>query len=366
MSEGELVEEQEETTSIEDKFFGVKTRHGVKSAEPSSEEEDGLQVEIVDDTPPEEVKPRKRTKELAEPDVKYDDGFTDDELKTYSKGVQKRINQLRAINHADKRKTGEAHRMRDEAVRLAKAQQQKLQEYESLLAKGQNAIIESSKGKAQVELETAKKELKKAHEEGDADKLVTSQEQLSAAQAQIRDMEQREQRLKRTLAQQQAVAKQQAAQPQRPVQQQQQQRAVVSEDQQNWMRENPWFQPEAKQGQSINPMHMEMTAVGLAIHQNLFNEGVTANTDPNRYYSEVDRRMRERFPDYSGFEDAREERSTPPRQRGSTAVVAPSPNRNNGAKTRKVSLTKTQEALAKRLGITNEQYAESMLKQEAG
>ena len=186
MSEGELVEEQEETTSIEDKFFGVKTRHGVKSAEPSSEEEDGLQVEIVDDTPPEEVKPRKRTKELAEPDVKYDDGFTDDELKTYSKGVQKRINQLRAINHADKRKTGEAHRMRDEAVRLAKAQQQKLQEYERLLAKGQNAIIESSKGKAQVELETAKKELKKAHEEGDADKLVTSQEQLSAAQAQIR------------------------------------------------------------------------------------------------------------------------------------------------------------------------------------
>ena len=250
MSEGELVEEQEETTSIEDKFFGVKTQHGVKSAEPSSEEEDGLQVEIVDDTPPEEVKPRKRTKELAEPDVKYDDGFTDDELKTYSKGVQKRINQLRAINHADKRKTGEAHRMRDEAVRLAKAQQQKLQEYESLLAKGQNAIIESSKGKAQVELETAKKELKKAHEEGDADKLVTSQEQLSAAQAQIRDMEQREQRLKRTLAQQQAVAKQQAAQPQQPVRQQQQQRAVVSEDQQNWMRENPWFQPEAKQGQS--------------------------------------------------------------------------------------------------------------------
>ena len=237
-----------------------------------------------------------------------------------------------------------------------------------MLAKSQTAIIESSKGKAQVELETAKKELKKAHEEGDADKLVTSQEQLSAAQAQIREMEQRNHKLKRTVARQEETAKafvQQAAQ-QRPPVQQQQQRAVVSEDQQNWMRENPWFQPEAKQGQSINPMHMEMTAVGLAIHQNLFNEGITANTDPNRYYSEVDRRMRERFPDYSGFEDAREERSTPPRQRRSTAVVAPSPNRNNGAKTRKVSLTKTQEALAKRLGITNEQYAESMLKQEAG
>ena len=365
MSEGEIEEQEEISTSVEDKFFGVKTQHGVKSAEPPSEEGEGLEVEIIDDTPFDEVKPRKRTKELAEPDVKFDDGFTDDELKTYSKGVQKRINQLRAINHSDRRKVGEAQRMRDEAVTVAKAQQQKIQEYESLLAKGQTAIIESNKGKAQVELDTAKKELKKAHEEGDADKLVQSQEQLSAAQAQIRDMEAREQNLKRTLIKQQEAAKQRAAQQQHQQQQPQpQQQVEVSQDQKNWMNKNTWFQPQVQPGQAINPMHKEMTAIGLAIPDNLFHEGITANIDPERYYSEVDRRMRVRFPDY--FEESREERSTPPRQRSSTNVVAPSSNRNNGAKTRKVSLTKTQEALAKRLGVTSEQYAEQMLKQEIG
>jgi hypothetical protein len=368
MSENEV---EETLTSTEDKFFGVKTQHG-QAAENSPSEEEGateLEVEVIDDTPAEEKKPQKRSRELAEPDVKYDDGFTDDELKGYSKNVQKRINQLRAVNHSDKRKVGEAQRMRDEAVKLAKAQQQKLKEYESLLAKGQSAIIQQTKGKAEVELQTAKKELKKAHEEGDADALVESQSQLSAAQARIREMETREQQLKRTLTQQQAAAKQQQAAAQQRAQQppsQPQPQVELSSEQRQWNEKNPWFQPQGKPGQPVEPLHKEMTAVGLAIHDNLFHEGVTAHSDPQRYYSEVDRRMRERFPDYSGFQDGREERSTPSRQRSNTTVVAPSTNRNNGAKTRKVSLTKTQEALAKRLGITNEQYAEQMLRQEVG
>ena len=362
MSEEET-QTEETSTSTEDKFFGVKTQHSVQNAETSSEDEDSLQVEIVDDTPPAEVRPKKRTKELAEPNVRYDDGFTDDELKTYSKGVQKRINQLRAINHSDKRKVGEAQRMRDEAVNLAKAQHQKLKEYETLLSQGQTAIVQQSKGKAEVELESAKKGLKKAHEEGDADALVQSQEQLSAAQAQIREMTAREAKLKQQRNVAAATAKQQQAQPQQAAPQQ---RAEVSEDQKNWMKENPWFQPQAQPGHPVNPMHKEMTAIGLAIHDNLFHEGITANTDPDRYYSEVDRRMRERFPDYKAFGEEREERSTPHRQRSNTTVVAPSTSRNNGAKTRKVTLTKTQEALAKRLGVTTEQYAEQMLKQEVG
>ena len=131
------------------------------------------------------------------------------------------------------------------------------------------------------------------------------------------------------------------------------------------------FQPNPVNGQ-IDPLHKEMTAVGLAIHDNLFHEGITAAGDPQRYYAEVDQRMRQRFPDYSGFEQAevvgevQEERSAPQRQRSNTTVVAPSTTRNNGAKTRKVELTKTQAALAKRLGITNEHYAEQLLKQEVG
>ena len=369
MSEAETETEVQPPTSPEDKFFGVKTQHS-RNAEPASDEaeKNQMEVEVIDDTPPDEKKPVKRTKELAEPNVKFDDGFTDEELKTYSKGVQKRINQLRAINHSDRRRVGEAQRMRDEAVTVAQAQQKKLQEYESLLANSQGAIIQSSKGKAQAELDSAEKELKKAHEEGDADKLVESQKQLAAATARIHEMEQREQKYKQVQQVQKRKQEELAKQPQQP---QAQQRVQVSPQQQKWNSENPWFQPNPVNGQ-IDPLHKEMTAVGLAIHDNLFHEGITAAGDPQRYYVEVDRRMRQRFPDYSGFEQAevveevQEERSAPQRQRSNTTVVAPSTNRNNGAKTRKVELTKTQAALAKRLGITNEHYAEQLLKQEAG
>jgi hypothetical protein len=363
MSEEDMNEDTAERMSSEDKFFGVKTQHGKTDVESDSfDEESDLEIEVIDDHPSEEKRPPKKAKETGEPAPSYNDGFSDKELQSYTKGVQKRINQLRAINHSDKRKIGEAQRMRDEAVNLAKTQHGKLREYESLLAKGQNAIIQTSKGKAQFEIDTAKKELKKAHEEGNADLLVSSQEQLNSAQAQLRDMEARAVSLKRNLDQQ---AKQQAYERDNP-QPAPQQQVEVSHEQNAWMQENPWFQPSAQPGQPVNPMHKEMTAVGLAIHDNLFHEGITANTDSQIYYSEINKRMRDRFPDYKGFQEGREERSAPPRQRRNTSVVAPTSSRNNGAKTRKVSLTQTQEALAKRLGVTNEQYAEQMLKQEIG
>ena len=364
-----MSEADNETTSVEDKFFGVKTQHIRNGGESESpEEETELLVEVIDDTPPEEKRPPKKAKEASEPTPDYNDGFNDQELKSYSKGVQKRINQLRAINHSDRRKIGEAQRMRDEAVNLAKSQHSKIQEYESLLAKSQNAIINSSKGKAQSELESAKKELKKAHEEGNSDLLVSSQEQLNSAQAQLRDMEVRAGKLKRSLDKQAQMQEYQKANPQQQAAPQQAapQQVEVSPEQTSWMHSNPWFQPTARPGESVNPMHKEMTAVGLAIHDNLFHEGVTANTDSQTYYSEIDKRMRERFPDYKGFQEGREERSTPSRQRRNTTVVAPTSNRNNGAKTRKVSLTQTQEALARRLGVTIEQYAEQLLRQEIG
>ena len=72
--------------------------------------------------------------------------------------------------------------------------------------------------------------------------------------------------------------------------------------------------------------------------------------------------MRSSYPNY-GWQD---ESDTDGRTATVTAnqpssVVAPSA-RNNGAKPRKVQLTSTQVALAKRLGLTNEQYAKELIK----
>ena len=357
-----MSETEQETTSMstEDKFFGVKTQHSKTIAAPDSSEETGLELEIIDDTPPEEKKPAKEADDSDE-STNYSDDLSDEELSSYSKGVQKRINQLVAKNKEKDRRVGEAQRLKDEAVRVAQLQQKKIQEYEELLAKGQGALIKSNRGKAEADLSKAESELRKAHEEGDADKLVESQKLLSQAQQKIYEMEQRETQLKRSIQAQKArheAEAQKAAQPQ-PAK-------ISPEDQQrmdNWMADNPWFQPNPQ----ANAMQKEMTAVGLAIHDILGGEGITAERDPDRYYSEVDRRMRQRFPDYfNEGQEEQEERSTPQRQRSNTAVVAPSTNRNNGAKTRKIQLTKSQHALARTLGITPEQYAAQLMQQGAG
>ena len=191
--------------------------------------------------------------------------------------------------------------------------------------------------------------MKQAHEEGDAEKLVESQKAMIVSQTELQNLEARTGKAKAALARKPPFRAPPRPQPRQTVE--------LDHNQVDWMRKNPWFSPTARQGQTIDPLHKEMTAIGYAIHDNLINEGITARHDPQRYYAEIDRRIRERFPDYPGFEDVREPRSTPARSRRNTNVVAPSSSRNNGAKTRKLKLTQTQEALAKRLGLTNEQYA---------
>jgi hypothetical protein len=94
-----------------------------------------------------------------------------------------------------------------------------------------------------------------------------------------------------------------------------------------------------------------MTALAYGIHESLVNnEGIRPDTE--EYFQEIDRRMRERFSDYDWP-------SAP--SRSPSNVVTPS-SRNNGSKPRKVKLTRTQIALAKRLGLTPEQYAKELTK----
>jgi len=122
-----------------------------------------------------------------------------------------------------------------------------------------------------------------------------------------------------------------------------------------WLKNNSWFGSDDQK---------EMTALAYGIHETLVTkEGVSPQSD--KYYEEVDKRMRVRFPDYFGVESTEEgnevaETATP---RSTQSVVAPS-NRNNGSKPRKVQLTSTQVALAKRLGISPERYAKELIKEK--
>ena len=92
-----------------------------------------------------------------------------------------------------------------------------------------------------------------------------------------------------------------------------------------------------------------MTSFALGVHRKLVGSGVDPRTDT--YYERLNARIKEVFPEKFG-----ESRS----DRKPANVVAPA-TRSTGAK--KVRLTQTQVAFAKRLGVPLEMYAREVIKQ---
>ncbi len=101
-----------------------------------------------------------------------------------------------------------------------------------------------------------------------------------------------------------------------------------------------------------------MTALAYGLHEKLIKEE-RLDLESDEYYNRIDTPMRQKFPEYLGADESYGSNvpSTPSRAN----VVAPA-NRNNGAKPRTVELTPSQVSLAKRLGLTNEQYARQLMK----
>ena len=334
MSDSEQVEE----TSSEDKFFGVKTQIG-KKAEPVPEEPSSdIEVKVVDDTPPED-----RNRPTFSDDTPADDGITEEELKGYKGSTQKRISKLVAINNDDRRKREDAEKVRDEAVRVAQELVEKNKNYETMLNRGETALIDSVKQKAKLDYENAKQKYKSAYEEGDTDKILDTQEALNLAQYELKEIERKEQGRQFAQKTREAQAKQ-ASQVQAQPQPQ-----PLSQKQISWKENNPWF---------LHDNHKDMTALAYGMHEKLIKDD---KLDPSsdEYYNRIDATMRQKFPEYFGGDESSgsEVPSTPSRAN----VVAPA-NRNNGAKPRTIELTPSQVSLAKRLGLTNEQYARQLMK----
>ena len=168
------------TTSAEDKFFGVKTQIGKSSKEKEDSHED-VDFEIVDDKP-------VVNKAADEP-------TGDEELDSYSASVRKRIDKATF-------KRREAERLAEEAIVAAQQLNQQNQalsaknkEYESLINRGETALVSQIKEKAKLAAEKAKAEYKKAHEEGNTDDIVSSQERMIDAQSQMNEAERYERSL---------------------------------------------------------------------------------------------------------------------------------------------------------------------------
>jgi len=314
-----------ERMSDEDRFFGVRTKIGGQQEELVEEANDGS-VEVASEA--------------------EDGELTDDELSKYGKKVQKRINKLKYDSHEERRKRDSAVAERDEAYRVAQQIAEKNREYESLIGRGEQALIGQIKERAALSVEQAKEQYRQAYEEGNTDNVVEAQQALNKATTELSEADRYAQSAANQQAQQQqqeqAWAQQQQQFPQ-PRQQPQQPQQPDPETQE-WAAGNPWFMAEG---------HEAMTSLAYGKHAELVNQGVKPNSP--EYFRQIDETVRQAFPNYDWqVGNSQQERASTAGQ--PSMVVAPT-TRNNGAKPRTVKLSPSQRSLAKRLGLTDEQYA---------
>jgi len=291
-------------------------------------EDDEIEIEIVDDTP-EADRGKPRRPEGQEPEIPEDD-----EIASYSESVQKRIKKLKYEFHEERRAKEEAARIREEAINYAETIQKENERLRKSLQDGEGMLLNQAKGRLQAELDRAKASYKEALELGDTDKIIETQEKLSAVQAEKYRYDNY-----RPAPQQ---PQQQVNQPNKP---QQPQVKRPDPEAESWAKKNEWF------GQNE-----EMTGYAFGVHERVVKSGVAPNSQ--KYYEEIDTAMRRRFPEE--FDDGNVEvRPQPNRQAGN--VVAPA-GRSSKTSRNKVTLTPSALALAKRFGLTPQQYAAQMLK----
>lgn len=294
------------------------------------EDDDGFEIEIVDDVPAED-KPRRAPD--AAPEIPEDD-----DLEGYSEQVQKRLKKLTFEAKEAARQQAEAARLRDEALSYAKTVTEQNKKLQEDIQKSQGYVVDQAKGRLEAEIEKTKIAYKTAYEAGDADALLEAQAKLTKLQ----NDHYRWDNFKPP-ARQVAEPAAPAIQPQPQAQPQQ---VKLSPSQERWLSNNDWYGKDRR-----------MTSFALGVHEELLYNGV--EPDSEKYYAEIDREIRKTFPDK--FSDG-EEVEVSPRQKRPAAVVAPAAR---SAKTpRKIRLTSTQVAIAKRLGLTNEQYAAQLLKEQ--
>ena len=328
----EPVIDESQKMSKEDKFFGVTT-------EINNDIPEGLEVEIVDDIPEEDRRPRKA--EDSSPDV--DDDTLDKEIADYSDKAGKRIAKIKYEYHEERRAKEAATRESQEAVQRLQTLMSENQRLQAMVAQGGQVLNKQAHNNALWAKQNAQEAFKKAYEEGNADEMTKAQELLSKA----------------TLAEQQspnmaASLQQQIAQnlPEVQIPQQQQ----LDPDMQEWSSKNPWFM-------STVPEHKEMTSHAFTIDARLRNNKILPEENPKAYYEEVDKAMRKEYPSFFGVSSEEVEILEESPKRQPSTVVASATRDSGNKKPSQIRLTQTQVKLARQLGISPEQYANQLLKE---
>ena len=297
----------------------------MSTVEKNEVKEENVSRETIDDKPVEVELPLglNEKDKKTEQDTEVKEEKKEDEVTEYSKKVQTRINQITDRYRKEQRD-------KEEAVRLARELKEQNSKLETQIQNLDKGYISEYGTRIESQLAAASDAYKKALEVNDTDAMVKASQAIAKV-----TIEQERHRIAKQRQEEQDVSRE-TIKTQPPVQTQAQPKSEPDPKAKAWAEKNSWF------GENE-----EMTYLALGLDKKLQQEGIDLGSD--EYYSELDKRIRTRFP-----EEFQEEKTS------SVNRVAPADStasRSNSKGRRTVKLTPSQVQMAKRLNVPLEEYA---------
>lgn len=297
--------------------------------------EDQIEIEIEDDTPPEDQNRKPLPKDIV-------DELEEDDLEAFTGEARQKLFQLKKVWNDERREKDAARKEAEEASRIAKQLLSENQKLKTKLSAGEQTLHSKYKENIAHELEKAKVEYKNAYDSGDSDRLVEAQEKLTKVQLDSQQIEQYKPEYSEETLQNSENDVQIQQQPQR-----------LDSKTQAWLDKNSWY-----------GVDEDMSYLAMGIHRRLEREGVPTGSD--HYFNMIDKEIRQRFPEKFGIaeetKDSSEPEFKPSAKSKPSTVVAPA---TRSTSPKKVRLTPTQVQLAKKFNLTPEQYARELTKLES-
>ena len=303
---------------------------------PEVEELEPIEIEVEDDTTPEDkANAQPMPKEIVEE-------LDKDDLEEFSGEAKQKLLQMKKVYNDERRAKEAAFKEQQEAITFAQKILEENKKLKSKLSTGEQTLVTSYKENVTRELEEAKRSYKEAYDSGDSDRLVDAQERLTDVKMKANDLERYKPEFSAEALQNEETNVQ-IQQPQR-----------LDTKTQAWLDKNSWYGSDE-----------DMSFLAMGIHRRLEREGVAVGSD--HYYGVIDKEIRQRFPEKFGISEETKDSSeveTKPSTKTSkpSTVVAPA---TRSTSPKKVRLTPTQLQLAKKFNLTPEQYARELTKLES-
>jgi hypothetical protein len=189
-----------------------------------------------------------------------------------------------------------------------------------------------------MEVEQAKRNYKEAYDFGNTDAIIEAQAELMKATNKLDKAKNFRPTVQNVDDNVQVLPKKQP------------QAAQMDPKVAEWVAENPWY---------VDPTKKSMSRFAVGIHEDLLETYGEKFVGTDEYFKRINQEVSRRFPEE--FETSNDEPKTQRTSKLNTVVA--SAKRSTSAK--KITLTTTQVALAKKFGLTPEQYARELTKLEA-